>query len=120
MKKHIVISTSVDLVRISPERVVYVASDGNYSTIVQSDGETRVLTFQLGQIEKIMDDQLGSDGNTFIRIGKSLIINRSYIYYINVQKQKLTLSDNATFSHTVSASKEALKLLKELLEKDIK
>lgn len=120
MKKHIVISTSVDLVRIAPERVVYVASDGNYSTIVQSDGETRVLTFQLGQIEKIMSEQLGSEGNTFIRIGKSLIINRSYIYYINVQKQKLILSDNATFSHSVSASKEALKQLKELLEKEIK
>lgn len=120
MKKHIVISTSVDLVRIAPERVVYVASDGNYSTIVQSDGETRVLTFQLGHIEKIMSEQLGSEGNTFIRIGKSLIINRSYIYYINVQKQKLILSDNATFSHSVSASKEALKQLKELLEKEIK
>lgn len=120
MKKHIVIATSVDLVRISPERVVYVASDGNYSTIVQSDGETRVLTFQLGQIEKIMSEQLGSEGNTFIRIGKSLIINRSYIYYINVQKQKLILSDNATFSHSVSASKEALKQLKELLEKENK
>lgn len=120
MKKHIVISTSLDLVRIAPERVVYVASDGNYSTIVQSDGETRVLTFQLGQIEKIMSEQLGSEGNTFIRIGKSLIINRSYIYYINVQKQKLILSDNATFSHSVSASKEALKQLKELLEKENK
>ena len=118
MKKHIVISTSVDLVRISPERVVYVASDGNYSTIVQSDGETRVLTFQLGQIEKIMSEQLGSEGNTFIRIGKSLIINRSYIYYINPAKQKLKLSDAATFCHELPASKEALRQLKELIEKE--
>jgi hypothetical protein len=29
------------------------------------------------------------------------------------------LSDVATFSHTVAASKEALKLLKELIEKEI-
>ena len=56
----------------------------------------------------------------FIRIGKSLIINRSYIYYINVPKQKLILSDVATFNHTVAASKEALKQLKELLEKEVK
>lgn len=120
MKKHIIIATSVDLVRIAPERLVYVSADGDYSIFVQSDGETRVLTFQLGQIERIMSEQLGSEGNTFIRIGKSLIINRSYVYYINVQRQKLILSDNATFSHTVSASKEALKQLKELLEKEIK
>ena len=120
MKKHLVISTSVELVRIAPETIVYVASDGNYSTLVQVDGEMRLLTFQLGQIEKMIESQLGSEGNRFIRIGKSLIINRSYIYYINVSKQNLILSNASTFSHTVTASKEALKQLKELVEKEVK
>lgn len=119
MKKELVISTSIDLVRIAPEKIVYVASDGNYSTLVQTDNEVRMLSYQLGQIERMISSQLGSDGNIFIRIGKSLIINRSYIYYINVPKQKLILSDIASFSHTVTASKEALKQLKELLEKNI-
>lgn len=118
MKKQLVISTSIDLVRIAPERIIYIASDGNYSTLVQTDGEVRMLTFQLGQIERMIADQLGVEGNNFIRIGKSLIINRSYIYYINVTKQKLTLSDVASFNHTVTASKEALKQLKELIEKE--
>lgn len=120
MAKHLIISTSNDLVRIAPDRIVYISSDGNYSTLVQADGEMRMLSFQLGQIEKMIACQLGSEGNIFIRIGKSLIINRSYIYYINVPKQKLTLSDAVTFSHTVAASKEALKQLKELLEKEAK
>lgn len=62
--------------------------------------------------------QLGVEGNIFIRIGKSLIINRSYIYYINVPKQKLVLSDVETVNHTVTASREALKQLKEFLEKE--
>ena len=105
-KRQLIFPTSIDLVRIAPDRIVYISSDGNYSTLVQADGEVRMLSFQLGQIEKI-------------RIGKSLIINRSYIYYINVPKQKLVLSDVASFSHTMSASKEALKLLKELIEKEI-
>lgn len=118
-KRQLVIPTSIDLVRIAPDRVVYISSDGNYSTLVQADGEMRMLSFQLGQIEKMIADQLGREGNTFIRIGKSLIINRSYIYYINVPKQKLVLSDVASFSHTMSASKEALKSLKELIEKEI-
>lgn len=115
-----VISTSIDLVRIAAERIVYIASDGNYSTLVQTDNEVRMLSYQLGQIEKMISTQLGSEGNIFIRIGKSLIINRSYIYYINISKQKLTLSDVASFNHTVTASKEALKQLKELLEKEVK
>ena len=120
MKKQLVISTSIDLVRIAPEKIVYIASDGNYSTLVQTDNEVRMLSFQLGQIEKMISSQLGSEGNIFIRIGKSLIINRSYIYYINISKQKLTLSDVASFNHSVTASKEALKQLKELLEKEVK
>ncbi len=120
MKKSLIISTSIDLVRIAPEQIIYISSDGNYSTIVQTDSEMRVLSYQLGQIEKMISQQLGMDGNIFIRIGKSLIINRSYIYYINVPKQKLILSDAATFNHTVTASKEALKQLKELLEKEVK
>ena len=120
MKKQLVISTSIDLVRIAPDRIVYIVSDGNYSTLVQTDNEVRMLSFQLGQIEKILSSQLGSEGNIFIRIGKSLIINRSYIYYISIPKQKLTLSDIVSFSHTVTTSKEALKQLKELLEKEVK
>ena len=120
MKRFLIISTASDLVRIAPERIVCVSSDGNYSTLVQADGEMRMLSFQLGQIEKMIASQLGSEGNSFIRIGKSLIINRSYIYYINVPKQKLVLSDVTTFSHTVTASRDALKQLKELLEKEVK
>ena len=117
-KRQLLFPTSIDLVRIAPDRIVYISSDGNYSTLVQADGEVRMLSFQLGQIEKMILSQLGSDGNMFIRIGKSLIINRSFISYINIPKQKLTLSDVATFSHTVTASKEALRELKELIENE--
>ena len=61
---------------------------------------------------------LDSDDNRFIRIGKSLIVNREFIAFINPVRQKMILSDCRTFRHEVSASKEALKALKELLEKE--
>jgi DNA-binding LytR/AlgR family response regulator len=120
LKKYLIISTATDLVRIAPERIVFISSDGNYCNMVQADNETRLLTMQLGQIEVLIHDQLGTDGNLFIRIGRGLIINRNYIYYINVQSQKLILSDTNRFTHTVSASKEALKQLKDLIEKEAK
>lgn len=118
MARYLIFSTSVDLVRVAAERVVYVSSDGNYSTLVQADGESRLLSFQLGQVEEVIGRQLGMAGNCFIRIGRNLIVNRSYIYYINVNRQKLILSDMNSFSHTVSASKEALRQLKDLIEKE--
>lgn len=101
-----------------PETVVYVTADGNYSAITMADGGNFVLTLQLGQIERRIADMLESNDNRFIRIGKSLIVNRDFIVFINPQRQKLTLSDGLSFRHEVSASKEALKALKELLEKE--
>lgn len=118
MARHLVISTSTELVRIAPERIIYLSSDGNYSLLYQTNDEVRTLTFQLGEIERIIGEQLGTAGKVFIRIGRSLIINRSYIYQIDMRRQRLVLSDVDRFSHTVNASKEALRQLKELVEKE--
>ena len=96
MAKHLVISTATELVRILPQHIIYFSSDGNYTTMMQIDGESRVLTSLLGNIEKRIEKQLGSDGKMFVRLGRSLIINSSYIYYINPAKQKLKLSDTAS------------------------
>lgn len=120
MKKYFVISTSIDLVRVAPEKVVFISSDGNYSTLMQANGESRVLTYQLGQVADMISAQLGSEGKVFIRVGKSLIINYSYIYYINIPKQRIILSDMSTFSHSLSASKEALKKVKDFLDQEAK
>ena len=70
MKKHLIILTSVDLVRIPPESVVYIESDGNYSIFVQLNGERRMLTFQLGQIEKMI--ALHTDG---LLIKEEIVMN---------------------------------------------
>lgn len=118
MSRFIVITTATELVRIATERIVCISSDGNYSTLMQTDGMSRTVTYQLGQLEDMISDQLGKRDTTFIRVGKSVIINRSYIHYINIPKQRLVLSDLATFNHSVSASKEALKNLKDYIEKE--
>ena len=118
MSRFIAITTATELVRIATERIVCISSDGNYSTLMQTDGMSRTVTYQLGQLEDMIGDQLGKRDTTFIRVGKSVIINRSYIHYINIPKQRLVLSDLATFNHSVSASKEALKNLKDYIEKE--
>ena len=115
--KVIIISNSVELVRIKPERVVYVESDGNYSRMVLHDKTEHLFTLNLAHCQQIIEEQLGKEAQTFVRIGKQLLINRMYIYKINVNKQQLVMSD-MLLSHafTLSASKEALKQLKAYLE----
>lgn len=112
-----VISGNTDLVRVAARHVVCITSDGNYSTIVQTGNEMRVVTTQLGQIERLIAEQLPELGRIFVRIGKSLIININSVHYINIPKQQLVLVDALQNRHTLTASREALKALKELIEK---
>lgn len=121
MSKYLVLINSNEVVRVSPDRIVYILSDGNYSTMTLIDKEEHLFSFNLASFEKIIEQQLGTDAQTFIRLGKSLIINGKYIYYVNVSKQQIILSDSCfPDKFTLSASKEALKALKTVLEDSIK
>ena len=113
MKSPIIISTTNELVRVYPERIVYISSDGNYSMMVLHDKSEHLFSFNLSHFQQIIEKQMKTEASLFIRIGKSLIINREYIYKINLGKQSLVLSD-MKIEHTfvLSASREALKQLK--------
>lgn len=120
MKKQIIISSTNELVRVLPERIVYISSDGNYSTMVLHDKTEHLFTFNLSHFQKLIEKQLKDEASQFIRIGKSLIINRDYIYRINLTKQQLVMSDMAlNQAFMLSASKEALKQLEQLLENEL-
>ena len=115
--KVLIISNANELVRIKPERVVYVKSDGNYSTMVLHDKTEQVFTMNLAQCQQLMEEQLGKEAMTFIRLGKQLIVNRAYIFKINPTKQQLLMSNiQVNIAFELSASKEAFKQLKALIE----
>lgn len=117
---HLVISTATDLLRVGVRQILYIQSDGNYCTLFQTGGEMRMITYQLGQVEKLIAQQLPVEtANNFVRIGRSLIINLSYVYYINLAKQQLVLSDAQNAKYTLTASRDALASLKTLIESNI-
>lgn len=99
---------------------MYISSDGNYSNVVTLDGRSQLFCLQLGQIEDVIGDQLGETGGNFLRLGRSLIINTDYIYFIDVAKQQLVLSDCKGSCHELTASREVLTKLKAYMESLIK
>ena len=117
--KVLIISNANELVRVSPERIVYVESDGNYSTMVLHDKTEHVFTMNLAHCQQMIEDQIGKEAMTFIRIGKSLIVNRAYIFKINVNKQQLVMSNmEVNQAFTFKASKEAWLQLKAMSESE--
>ncbi|NDV64854.1 LytTR family DNA-binding domain-containing protein [Bacteroides sp. 224] len=120
MIQPVIISTSNELFRVLPNRIVYISSDGNYSTMILHDNTKHLFTFNLSHFQKLLENQLGEQASIFIRIGKSVIINREYLFRINIGKQQLVLSDiSLNESFVLTASREALKQLKSLIEKEI-
>ena len=83
------ISTSTELVRVATDEIVYVRADGNYSDLVLTNGKSRKMTFQLHFFDEVFR-QL--QNNMFVRVGRSLIVNKRFIYVINLTEQQLVLS----------------------------
>ena len=120
MRTHLVISKGTELLRVPLSALMYVSAEGNYSIVVTKDAHKTLMSLQLGQIENLISEQLGSSASIFIRAGRGLIINIDYINYIDVAKQLLVLSDCEGSRHELSASREVLIKLKEFVEKTIK
>lgn len=113
---YIIISKGTEFLRVPQDKLVYISSEGNYSNVVTVDNRLRLVTFQLGQLEGMIGEQLGEKGSHFLRIGRSLIINIDYIYLIDVSKQQLVLSNCSGCYHELSASREVLIKLKAYVE----
>ena len=108
------ISTSIELVRVQTDDIVFVQADGNYSDVYLFNGKPHKMTFKLKFFE---DAFLQLQNNFFIRVGKSLIVNKKYIYVINISTQELLLSGSRlSVEFKLRASKDALKELKDQIE----
>lgn len=111
------ISTSTELVRVATDEIVFVRADGNYSDLMLTNGKSRSMTFQLHFFDEVFQ-QLKN--NMFVRVGRSLIVNKRYIHVINLTEQLLVFSGQQITGELkpVRVSREALKQLKTVMENE--
>jgi len=89
---------------LRPEDIVYVEADRNYACMFFTNGTKEDVFERLGDIEKKLPVE------TFLRTGKSVIVNRHYIRKITDKNLQLI---TPAVNYTVEISKEAMKQLKE-------
>ena len=111
----LILSNTTDLLRVQAQEIMCIKADGNYSQIILDDGEVCLVGFQLGQLEQLIDEQLG-DAHGFVRIGRGAIINLLYLFRISLPKQVLSLRSPQGHKEVLQGSKEALRQLKLLME----
>lgn len=115
----ICINTRDELNLIDLDLVACIHASGNYSNIMYIDGNKIMVSVGLSQFETIIKDAINKQrmANTFVRLGRSVIVNNRYLSQINILKQKLTLSDRGTHAYQLTVPKSLLKNYKELIRK---
>ena len=111
------IKTSTELVRVSTDEIVYVCADGNYSDLVLTNGRTRKMTFQLHFFEDVFKHL---NNKTFVRVGRSVIVNNRYVFVINLTDQTLMFTGQQLSNEikTLRLPRESLKQLMEQLAEE--
>lgn len=88
--------------------ILYCKADGNYSRLYLIQGNELILE-RLGDIEKKLDKQ------HFIRAGRSLIINKKYIYKIDNRNNLCYLKPTSVDCHKIEVSAGGIQVINELL-----
>ena len=112
-------NTRDEMLRVDLRKVLYFKADRNYTDVYFVNGVHVTLPTGLMSIEQMLEnDKLRGRTMPFVRLGRSLIVNISYILHITVLKQELTLSDmSMPGCQRITVAKEALRKLKELYNK---
>lgn len=103
-----------EFLRIDIRKIVFFEADGNYTNIVLVNQLKGVVCMNLARMQQVLSERLKEQASIFARVGKKYIVNLSYVYQINVLRQRLVLSDGEHFTFSLEVSKEALKHLKDL------
>lgn len=108
------ITTNSEIIQIPTDEIIFIKGDGNYSDIFLANGKKENV---ISQLHDLMDNLTTLNYNPFYRVGKSLIINRDYVFKVNPGLQRIILSNSRLEKDIlIKASKDALKKLKEKLE----
>lgn len=112
--RYLYLNSRDEFLRVDISKIAYFESDGNYTTIILSNKISATIGMNLAKMQELLTESLCESASIFARVGKRHIINLSYVYQIAILRQKLVLSDGATFTYYLNVSKDALKKLREM------
>lgn len=116
MKEYFILQNSQKLYRLATDDILYVSASGNYSDIYLINGKIIRWTSTITSISDMLGKQCHV-GDVFVRLGRNLLINMNYLFYINLSSNSLKLMNKNMDIIELTAPRDSLKLLKESLVK---
>lgn len=115
MKEYLIIRTAGELRHIASEHILYMVANGRFSEVHLTNGTSFSVSIPLGEIANTLEIQLPHFHVDFVRLGRTLMINVSHLYYINIANEQLELLDRNLNTVALNASQSSLKELWDLL-----
>lgn len=111
-------NTRDELICIDVNLVAAVKADGNYSKISYITQKEIILTHGLSKVEEALK-MCNDSRNTFIRLGRSVLINHAFLQKIDLQKSVLTLGDSNKSEMRISLPKQIVKTYRDAILKKV-
>lgn len=111
-------NTRDELTVVDSEEIAVVQANGNYSKVLTIYRREIMLTSGISKVEQVLKN-LKEKKSKFVRVGRSLIVNHSFLQKIDLMKQVMVLSGQGT-EIKVNVSKKTLKIYKNAIAKSIK
>lgn len=116
MTNKIIFNSRDELLNIDLSKVVYFIADGNYTRVVLGNKVVCTVGFNLSKMEATLANYYKNHaGPSFVRVGKSHILNLDCVLQVNLAKTRVVLTGHGDNVFTVEASRDAVKKLKELM-----
>ena len=111
-------NTRDELTVVDSEEIAVVQVNGNYSKVLTIYRREIMLTSGISKVEQVLKN-LKEKKSKFVRVGRSLIVNHSFLQKIDLMKQVMVLSGQGN-EIKVNVSKKTLKIYKDAIAKSIK
>lgn len=115
MKEILIHNAGTELIKVRSSDIMYVEAEGNYCCMYLAGGFRQQLWFNRQKFIAIINEQMRAEKPIFISVGRSFIVNLSYIYLINPVHGDMVLYDGKS-QIKLHASQEALNKLKEMIK----
>lgn len=94
---------------IEPDELVLCTADGNYTHLFLNDGKQETVTFNIGEIHKMLPEK------GFYRIDRSNILNLNYLKKIDYKRKSIDVKLNSEYKK-IKVGKENIKKLQEIVQ----
>lgn len=111
-------NTRDELTCIDINLVAAVQADGNYSKVIYVTQKEIILTHGISKVEEALK-MCNDSRNTFIRLGRSVLINHAFLQKIDLQKSILILGDSSKNEIRINLPKQVIKTYRDAIIKKV-